>query len=721
MQASIDQDEKTASIGNGLLELVVEFGSQLRLAHLRNEATGSDWIPARPDYGWATDDFHAAAGRGRAELWPDLAPPSSEFLLRYTPVAAETPVELTGASALCLVPDASKAEVDGDTTQLSLTVALQGHPLNVTVHTEVREGVPVARRWATVTNTGAEPLLLHQLLSLMLSVRPSYADLELYWVEVFKHDQMLWRQASVHEERLTACVRRKLLFGPYERYHDGSYGCMGWLALRDPTLDEGIFAGWEWSGIFDAEVGDFREGAGLFGLRAGFSDEGDYSRTLQAGESFSTPRAFIGFFEGDAEEAGRATRKAAERLFGLPWPEGRAPMFIGHDTWSNWQDFEDNINHLRPERLDREIEIAREVGVELFILDYGWFPLLGDWRSDPERLPDGVEAVSAAVKEAGMKLGLWMGFGQAHADARVVAEHPEWLVTEKGEAITGGWGMKTLCLGHPPCRDWVLEQVTRVVEDFGVDWLKHDFDLIRTSDAEHHAPKATDSRIESVLGYYYIMENLHERFPDLYLDNWTPSTGGADFGNFQRHHSTLMCDWYSAVTIRSALHGIAHLFPHNRLHAYPRAFSRDDEKSPYHYRSCFFGHGVYLLNDMLQWDQETVEIVRAEIEQMKEDRELFRPGEVYQLLPGQPDHFGWEARFVYAQEAGRGMAQVFRNHDPAADRQIIFRGLEPEAAYAVAGEGTPEKTLKGGELMTSGITVRLDKPFSVSRVLLSRL
>jgi hypothetical protein len=95
------------------------------------------------------------------------------------------------------------------------------------------------------------------------------------------------------------------------------------------------------------------------------------------------------------------------------------------------------------------------LGVELFILDYDWFKLLVDFASAPDRFPDGVEAVSRKVKAAGMKFGLGMGFGQAHADSSLAE----------------------------PCREYVLEKLCGVVDRFGVDWLKTDFDLITTSDA----------------------------------------------------------------------------------------------------------------------------------------------------------------------------------------------------------------------------------------------
>jgi alpha-galactosidase len=736
MKAEIRNDSTSACVGNEEIEFEIDWGSGLRLTRLLHGKTERNWIPVPPDYAWGTDDHREALIAGREGLWPDLAPPSSEFELAYSPcpedpglvdptereLAAEGQlatsrdrrIELSGLSPCTLVPERCAAVVEGGVARLELTVALEGHPLEVTVHTEVPEGLAVARRWATVRNVGAAPVLLHRLSSLRLSVRPGYADLDLYWIEVFSHDNRLWRQSTVHQERITANVRRTLLSGAYSRPHDGSNGAVAWSALRDPVLDEGLFLAPEWSGVFDTEIGDFREGAGVFGVRAGFSDEGDYARMLAPGEIFATPKVLLGFFTGDVEEAGRTTRTVAEQLFGLPWPEGRAPIFMGYDTWCNWQEWGGlSTNHLRPEGLDTQIERAAGVGAELFILDYDWFPRMGDWWSDPQRFPEGVETISAQVKAAGMKFGLWMGLGQVHQDSQVAREHPEWLVTQDGAAITGGWGLRALCLAYPPCRDWVLEQASRVIEQYGVEWLKHDFDLIPISDAHHHAPGATDTRIESVLGFYYIMEGLHERFPGLYLDNWTPATGGADLGNFQRHHSTMLCDWYSAVTVRSALHGLSHLLPPQRTHAYLRMFSAADERSPYHYRSGSFGNGMYLLNDPLLWDEATMAVARQELERLKQDRDLFRSGEVYTLIPKQPDHFGWEARFVYSRAEGRGMAQVFRNHDPSAERQVIFRGLEAEASYEVRFVDAGQNCVApGSELMTTGVSVRLSSPFS---------
>jgi len=137
----------------------------------------------------------------------------------------------------------------------------------------VHAGSGAIRRRTTVRNTGAEPLRIERLSSLPLSLRPSAADLELTWVEAFVHPSVSmaaarWREAAVRRRRPGPLVRRTLHYGAYLRPQEsGSQGCLAWAALHDPTLNQGLYLGWEWSGLYDMEIGDFQEGAGVFGIR----------------------------------------------------------------------------------------------------------------------------------------------------------------------------------------------------------------------------------------------------------------------------------------------------------------------------------------------------------------------------------------------------------------------------------------------------------------------
>jgi hypothetical protein len=732
IEARLDRANRKARIETPKVSMELDMERGMRLSRLTYLPRATEWVPQSSGSTRGDDVFHEAlVTRSRWDIWPDLCPPSAEYLLRYREMDASadslTATEVSGTTPSRLVADRSAATITDSEAGLDVTVAPEGHALEITIHTRVHAATGLVRRSATVRNTGHASLRLERFTSLLLSVRPSAADLELTWVEAFVHPSVSmaaarWRQAAVRRQRLGPLARRTLRYGLYPRpSEDGSLGCLGWAALHDPTLRQGMYMGWLWSGLFDVAIGDFAEGAGVFGVRAGVSDEGGYWRELKPGDELRTPETFFGFYEGEAEEAAPATRLAAETHFALPWPDGRPPMFIGYDTWSNWQDFPGSVHHLRPDRLPREIEICRRLGVELLILDYDWFPRVGDWWSDPERFPDGVEAVARKVKDAGMRFGLWMGFGQAHPESRVAREHPEWLVTREGKPFEGGWNLLCLCLGYPPCRDWVLEQISGAVSRFGVEWLKHDFDLIPVSDARHHAPHASDSRVETVEGFYFILDRLHERFPGLYLDNWTPPAGGADFGLFARHHSMMTQDWYTPVSLRGMLAGLTHLFPPTRLHAYVRGFTQTEERDPTTYRSAFFGNGLSLLNDPLQWDEQTLKIIERQIARVKIDRELFLDGAVHDLLDTPPGHWGWEARSVYSASRGRGMTQVFRNNDGREELPVRFRGLEPAATFKVEREDAGSTMrASGSALMDVGVVVRVPRPFGSEVVRLTR-
>ena len=203
LEARIDAAGRSAVIGNGVVEVTISWQHGLRLVHLKNLATGVDWIPQPPGYAWGPEPEGMLPGLvwRRDDIWPDLAPPSREFVLRYTPDAdvaslrsppaggqpPAKPITLTGAAPVRLVPESSRATVEGDVARLDLTFAIENHPLAIGLHLEIRAGVPAVRRWTSVGNTGGKPCLLHELSSATVSLRPGPGDLELYWIEAPTH------------------------------------------------------------------------------------------------------------------------------------------------------------------------------------------------------------------------------------------------------------------------------------------------------------------------------------------------------------------------------------------------------------------------------------------------------------------------------------------------------------------------------------------------------
>src|SRR5262249_20816167 len=135
-------------------------------------------------------------------------------------------------------------------------------------------------------------------------------------------------------------------------------------------------------------------------------------------------------------------------------------------VWDSWA-YGTKINE---ESLRRNAEIAARTGVEMFIVDLGWARQIGDWRDDPVKFPSGLKQLSDYVRGLGMKFGLHVAFAQAAADSPVVRDHPDWLATEPNQYF----GSQSLCLSHKPAQEWVIAELVRIIDEYGLDWILQD-------------------------------------------------------------------------------------------------------------------------------------------------------------------------------------------------------------------------------------------------------
>ena len=100
-----------------------------------------------------------------------------------------------------------------------------------------------------------------------------------------------------------------------------------------------------------------------------------------------------------------------------------------------------------------------------------------------DRFPSGLLALSEQAGRRGMGFGVWCGWGNADPRSPVALEHPDWLATWRGHVPVLSFDNHGLCLGHDPARDWVLEELSRLVSDAGLTWLLHDFETIARCDS----------------------------------------------------------------------------------------------------------------------------------------------------------------------------------------------------------------------------------------------
>ena len=256
----------------------------------------------------------------------------------------------------------------------------------------------------------------------------------------------------------------------------------------------------------------------------------DLTYDMSPGERLSAPRVFLGLAHGDLEQAFFTVRHYM-RQHVFPDPLKNDPWIV-YDFWATEaQGVEEALLH--------EIEFARDLGIDVFNMDASWYlgsskKGNGDWgcglghyTDDRQKYPIGLASISHRVHDAGMKFGLWVGPNVV--DSRIVgtAVPKLWTAQVDGKDQTlqpEGWEspVHQVCLGCRGYLDFLKSELTRIVQEFDLDWLKWDNSGIPASPANcnraDHGHQAGDGSYAALVGQYEIFNHLHAKFPNLVLE-----------------------------------------------------------------------------------------------------------------------------------------------------------------------------------------------------------
>ena len=682
------------TVSNPGIELLLRLDNgRFGCAGLRNPRTGREWI-------------HPTV-------------PSDDLLVEG--VAGEKKFRLTGEGSWRTAKETR--DDSGGWRKLTIELKTDAAPVCIIREYLVHDRLPVIRSRTTVRNDGGQPVMLNRVDTFNLRVAPTTDPLELHWINNFGRAMLPRPGNPIHTCTVTENVREVVRTGPYSPD-------LGWFSLEIQDRAESLIGGWEWSGPMAVSFGDLVDPCAIQG---GLDPEGMHE-PLAPGAGFTAPMGWFGFAR-DAEDQADLSHQLVRTALAPPLPQKDFP-WVGYCTWACSLDEKSPYNEpgTHPwfpteKNLLSQVDAAAAIGCELYLWDYGWFPRVGDWWCDPKRFSNGPKTIAQAVKQHGMKLGLWFGFGNADKNSTVVREHPDWLAMWAGRPIpdkfftrTGAsvWNTRVLCLAHRPAREWVKQQISRVVDSFELDWLKHDFDLVTMCDAKDHTHTPGDSRVASCEGFYEVMDFVRQRYPSLVCENWTNNSAVPDYGVLQRHHVQLIGDAYAAFVLRQMFYGHLMIFPADRQHRYVRfEDSSGDLKTML--RSGFLGGPCTILSDPRLLPPAQRSVLVAEIARYQKWRNLFATASVH-TLGGRPHPRSWDATEFHASAQGRAMVFVFRNDHPDATRSFTLRGLKPDVQYRVETVDAGKNHVAAGrELMAAGLELTIPERNRSELVLLSAM
>jgi alpha-galactosidase len=471
-------------------------------------------------------------------------------------------------------------------------------------------------------------------------------------------------------------------------------------ARRDPDGPAyGVALAWSGSWRLLVDAPPFGERVRVAG---GVEDESCVV-TLQPGESFSTP-ATLGVFAPDGAAGVRRRWHDYQRGW-LSRDTSADHRPVVYNSWYATT-FDVRVEHQRT-----LAEVAHDLGVEVFVVDDGWFAGrnsdragLGDWWPDPVKFPDGLDPLITTVLERGMRFGIWVEPEAVNPDSDLFRSHPEWVYRAGDRPLLTRRHQYVLDFGRPEVVAWTKGWLRALLRDRRISYLKWDMNRPVSDGGRPGDPHGRQWMVQHTQGYYAVMRMLREEFPDVVVEACAGGGGRVDPAVLALSDVVWPSDETGARDRLAIQHGFLSAYPPHVMSSWvtDQPSVLDREPASFGFRFVVAMAGVLGIgSDLMSWS--TLERQRAAelVSLYRSLRDTLHHGRVE--LHGRPQDP------VYAVEYGDEQATVIlvytRPSRPGRPR-IRPRTLDPARRYRVRGR---EQELSPDE-RTSGLVI----PFAVA-------
>jgi alpha-galactosidase len=606
-------------------------------------------------------------------------------------------------------------EIDDDRLRLSGTIGELAVTLDWTVHVDA--SVVVGQ--IAVTNRTDGALELASLSSLRLAI-PRTGRGKLSVLAGGRWDPSMPPRGYRLQQFDVATPDRSWFGAAEDGRSSGEY--VPWFALTDPgdggsARESGFLAALDWTGRWRL---DTRRTGNEIAIGFGISE---FAHILAPGESMTLPGVVLAGFVGDLDAGADRWRTWLTGNWMPATPENWPGVQYNH-WYAYFGDIDEN-------RLFDEAKYAAAAGAEVFVIDDGWFEGrrpdsyfagIGNWHEDPAKFPRGLHAFGDRVRdELGMKFGLWVEPERSDHTGQIVRDRPDWVAMRNGAPIYRRHGSEPLegmhlCLGNPDVQRWMIDDLIRVVREYGVDWLKWDYNLGYGlgCDASDHGHQPTDGHYAHTLGLYRVLTELRAACPELVIENCASGGHRVDLGMLRHTHTNWISDYtYRAASCRQHVQGAGLFLPLVHLNTWVLA-----ERDTFEFRSRF--GGAFGFSDFMEkWTPDERTALAVAIAEYKRLRPFLQAGGERALLTG-PWHQDWEV-WQFTHPNGDDVALLaFREAGQIGEVRIRLPGVKRDRAYRLHHEGGAEsEAIAGSDLVDAGFTIELPEPRSSALIWLS--
>lgn len=433
----------------------------------------------------------------------------------------------------------------------------------------------------------------------------------------------------------------------------------------------------------------------------------NFSWELSSNEAFQTPEVILTYSDqGLNGMSGSLHHLLRERVARGEHQLKERPILV-----NNWEatyfDFDSK-------KIEQIVDEAAELGIEMFVLDDGWFghrdsdnSSLGDWFEYEGKLKSGLKGIADYVHEKGLQFGVWFEPEMISIDSKLYEEHPDYLMQEPNRTPSSSRDQHLLDMGRKEVRQNIEQQICRILDEVPIDYIK--WDMNRSLSDVYSLALSAENQGETahrhILGVYELMENLLARYPKILWEGCSGGGGRFDAGFLYYMPQSWPTDNTDAVERLKIQYGTSLAYPISSMTAHVSAVpnhqtgritslkTRGDVAM-----SGVFGYEL----DLTEMTEEEKVIVKEQVQRYQKIRPLVQFGEFYRLnSPFEGNLTAWMFVSEDQSEALVMMARTLASAQPVF-HEVFLTGLDEQAVYQ---DQATKQRFFGDELMNLGVNV----------------
>ncbi len=578
-----------------------------------------------------------------------------------------------GSLAMDTLPSAYGEGEDCQT--LEITLRDESNAVTLFLYYTVYPEAEVITRRAVVLNGSEAPLVIRRLLSLSLDMPNDgyrFVTLDGGWI----------KEGHLQERPIGygMYVNSSTTGDSSNRHNPGFL-----LAAAGATENQGsvygfnlVYSGNHYSAV---EV----SGQDLVRVSVGINPH-CFEWTLAKGQRFETPEAVLTYsfagFNGVSQNFHAFVNRHIVRG---DWKGKERPVLL-----NNWEAHFFKFTRGKLLRLARR---AKKVGVELFVLDDGWFGKrnsdkagLGDYAVNRRKLPFGLGELSRRIHGMGMGFGLWFEPEMVNEDSELYRAHPEYALRTPNKIPAKGRNQLVLDLCNPKVRDYIVQNVTHILNTCGIDYVKWDYNRHISDGCSPCLKNQGEFFHRYTLGLYEVLRRIFQERPRILFESCSSGGNRFDLGMLCFSPQIWVSDDTDPVERLKIQGGLSHLYPLSAMGAHvseaPHQQTLRDTPLPTRFHVAAFGCLGYEL-DLKYLSPVQRKEVKAQIAFYKRRRQTLQYGAFWRGESGKANKVLWHCVDVGGRGGVSGFFQTQANAAEGFDR-LRLMGLSPDKKYRVA-------------------------------------